>query len=155
MFKTEGCDFTGAYAQAGRHEDYGNIAFPSALTSVYAAEQAQDLIDGQGTGRARQPISARRTQRTGPIAIQSAKAEKVTKQRAQYCMNELNPPDVVGSLPADKHIDMAALKPVPLGQAGRMQELVETPDEPLYLYARTFGKALVLFAKTQIVRHLG
>jgi hypothetical protein len=67
--------------------------------------------------------------------IQTAKAEKVTQQPAQYCMNELNPPDVVGSLPADKKIDMAALKPIPGSQPDRVQELVETAHEPFYLYA--------------------
>ena len=49
-------------------------------------------------------------------------------------MNELNPADVVGSLLADEKIDMAALEPIPGRQPDRVQELVETADEPFYLY---------------------
>ena len=50
-------------------------------------------------------------------------------------MNVLNPLDVVGSFPADKGIEVGALKPIPGRQPDRVQELVEAAHKPLYVYA--------------------
>ena len=38
VFKPERSDFTGAHTQAGRHQDYREVASSSAMTSVDAAE---------------------------------------------------------------------------------------------------------------------
>jgi hypothetical protein len=41
---------------------------------------------------------------------------------------------VRGHWPHAEEIEMAALELIPGGQADRVQELVETADEPFYLY---------------------
>ena len=69
-------------------------------------------------------------------------------------MNELNPPDVVGSLLADKHVDMADLQLIPGSHRDSAQELVETADEEFVLSPRFFSQALMLYTETQIVSHL-
>jgi hypothetical protein len=38
VFKAEHGDFTGAHAETGNHQDYGEVAFPSAVTSVDASQ---------------------------------------------------------------------------------------------------------------------